>query len=312
MRKGAPFTLRRMGALGREPDRRRFKCFVRFIGKRLPAVWSNLCDSTLYCNLLRKILMNLQCLADIASKYSAPSQIARAITEEWCAREMYCPACKSDRLSQSRPNTPVIDFICPTCDQAFQLKSSKSWNAKKIVDAGYEAMIRAIRADRAPHLLVLHYSPDWAVANMLLVPRVFFTESVIEKRKPLGIDARRSGWIGCNILLHEIPNDGKIAVVSAGRSIPIAHVRAQFSRIRALSELAPGMRGWTVDVLRVVRRLENRQFSLADVYHFEPELQALHPLNRHIRAKIRQQLQILRDMGLLKFGAPGKYKMLDS
>lgn len=253
--------------------------------------------------------MNLQCLADVASRYSATPQIARAVTEEWCAREMYCPACESDRLSQSRANTPAIDFTCPICDQAFQLKSSRSWNTKKIVDAGYEAMVRAIRADRTPNLLLLNYSSDWAVANMLLVPRVFFTESIIEKRKPLGINARRSGWIGCNILLREIPNDGKIAVVSAGKPLPAVDVRFEFSRIRALSELPPGLRGWTVDVLRIVRRLGKTRFSLDDVYQFEPQLQALHPQNRHVRPKIRQQLQILRDLRLLSFDGQGKYSV---
>jgi type II restriction enzyme len=161
--------------------------------------------------------MDLRCLAQTAEAYSAGSQIARAVTEEWCAREMYCPACESERLLQSPTNTPAIDFSCPLCGQLFQLESSKTWNSRKVVDAAYDAMIRAIRADKTPSLLLLHYSPEWIVANMLLVPKMFFTESIVEKRKPLSLDARRSGWVGCNILLQEIPDDGKISVVSAGR-----------------------------------------------------------------------------------------------
>lgn len=251
--------------------------------------------------------MNLQCLAKIAEKYNSRSQIARAATEEWCAREMYCPACESNRLSQARANTPAIDFVCPVCNQPFQLKSSKVWDARKIVDAAYEAMIGAIRADKAPNLFVLNYSPDWSVANMLLVPRTFFTESIIEKRKPLSAQARRSGWVGCNILLSQIPHDGKIAVVSTGRAIASEHVRAEFSRIRGLSKLPPELRGWTVDILRVIRRLGKAHFSLADIYKFEAELRDLHPRNRNIRPKIRQQLQVLRDLGMLAFDSPGRY-----
>jgi type II restriction enzyme len=74
-------------------------------------------------------------------------------------------------------------------------------------------MIRAIREDRTPNLLVMQYSADWVVENLLVIPKFFFTESMIELRKPLGPTARRAGWIGCNILLSKIPEDGKIPVV---------------------------------------------------------------------------------------------------
>ena len=36
-------------------------------------------------------------------------------------------------------------------------------------------------------------------------------------------------------------------------------------------------------------------------YALEDNLSRLHPANRHVRDKIRQQLQILRDLGLLEF-----------
>ena len=41
------------------------------------------------------------------------------------------------------------------------------------------------------------------------------------------------------------------------------------------------------------------EFTTADAYIFEQELELLHPDNRNIKAKIRQQLQVLRDAGLL-------------
>ena len=40
-------------------------------------------------------------------------------------------------------------------------------------------------------------------------------------------------------------------------------------------------------------------FTTSDVYAFTRELEQLHPDNRHVRDKIRQQLQVLRDAGLL-------------
>jgi len=40
-------------------------------------------------------------------------------------------------------------------------------------------------------------------------------------------------------------------------------------------------------------------FSTSDVYAFERELAELHPDNEHVKEKIRQQLQELRDRNLL-------------
>jgi len=66
-------------------------------------------------------------------------------------------------------------------------------------------------------------------------------------------------------------------------------------------------RGWTLDVLKVVRSLRKAEFSLADVYSHTRELEVLHPKNMHVRDKIRQQLQRLRDMRLLEFAGGGRY-----
>ena len=168
-------------------------------------------------------------------------------------------------------------------------------------------MLRAIRADMAPNLLVLQYSSNWLVKNLLLIPRVFFSESVIEKRPPLGPTARRAGWVGCNILLGRIPEDGKIAIVSDGQVVPERHVRQEFSRIRGLAELPPEVRGWTLDVLNAIRELGKPEFSIQEIYQCESELAAIHPRNQNVRPKIRQQLQVLRDLGLILFTGRGMY-----
>ncbi len=209
----------------------------------------------------------------------------------------------------AKPNSPAVDFACAKCEQPFQLKSLRNWNPRKIVDAGYETMVRAIRADRTPNLLVLQYSSAWLVKNVLLIPRMFFSESVIEKRNPLGPHAQRAGWVGCNILLSEIPADGKIAMVSSGVPVAKEHVREEFSRVKRLAELPPSLRGWTLDVLRVIRRLRKSSFSLQELYGFESELKTLHPQNQNVRPKMRQQLQVLRDIGLINFVSPGNYTL---
>jgi type II restriction enzyme len=170
-------------------------------------------------------------------------------------------------------------------------------------------MLEAIRSDTAPNLLLLNYANSWCIQNLLLVPRFFFTESTIEKRKPLGPRARRAGWVGCNILLCRIPLEGRIRVVGDGTAHPAQEVRANFQRVQVLGKLSPQLRGWTLDVLNVVHRLNTSRFSLDDIYQCEEELHGLHPANRHVRPKIRQQLQLLRDFGFIKFLGSGKYEI---
>jgi type II restriction enzyme len=78
-----------------------------------------------------------------------------------------------------------------------------------------------------------------------------------------------------------------------------AAVRAQFRRVKPLKEISVAQRGWTLDVLNAIRRLGKTDFTTADAYAFERELAELHPDNEHVKEKIRQQLQELRDRNLL-------------
>jgi type II restriction enzyme len=45
-------------------------------------------------------------------------------------------------------------------------------------------------------------------------------------------------------------------------------------------------------------------------YSFADELQKKHPENNFVHAKIRQQLQYLRDKGFVQFVSPGKYRKI--
>lgn len=63
-------------------------------------------------------------------------------------------------------------------------------------------------------------------------------------------------------------------------------------------------------MLNVVQELKKMEFSLQDVYAHADALAKLHPANRHVRDKIRQQLQVLRDLGLVEFRAPGHYRLV--
>lgn len=243
-------------------------------------------------------------------RYKSASQRARIGTESWGAENFFCPACESPRLEPSPQGTAAIDYVCPSCDSPFQLKSQSKPFGSKIVDAAFSEMKRAIQEDRTPNLYVMHYDlAAWAVHSVILVPRFAFTLSAIERRKPLAATARRAGWVGCNIVLDKIPAHARIPIIQEGNVRPTQSVREAYQRLRPLEKLQVEKRGWTLDVLQVVQSLNKKEFSLQDVYAHAEALGRLHPANRHVREKIRQQLQVLRDMGLLDFLGGGSYRL---
>jgi type II restriction enzyme len=255
--------------------------------------------------------VDLKLPAELAAAYKNPAQRARVVTEAWAARNIFCANCDSANVKRCPPNTEAIDFTCPRCACPFQLKSQSRPFSSRIVDAAYDAMLRKIREAGTPNLLALHYDmPSWKVLDLLLIPGFAFSTSAIERRRPLSASARRHGWVGCNILLVNIPPDARIALITDGKLSSRRSVRHSYARLRALGEINPDARGWTLDVLNVLRALGKPEFTSTEVYAFAAELARLHPGNRHIEPKIRQQLQRLRDLGFVEFLGEGRYRIL--
>lgn len=68
-------------------------------------------------------------------------------------------------------------------------------------------------------------------------------------------------------------------------------------------------KSWLLDIMNCIEKLQRKDFSLNEVYKFEKLLNKKHPDNKHIKDKIRQQLQILRDKGYLEFTSRGNYRL---
>ena len=117
-----------------------------------------------------------------------------------------------------------------------------------------------------------------------------------------------AGGVACIIVLDKIPVHARIPVIQEGAVRPKQAVREDYQRLCPLETLKVEKRGWTLDVLQV-QSLKKLEFSLQDVYQFEKALSRLHPANRKIQPKIRQQLQVLRDMGLVEFLGGGEYRL---
>ena len=87
--------------------------------------------------------------------------------------------------------------------------------------------------------------------------------------------------------------------------IRILHILKTTVPLPAFSVLPAAM-----DILACLNRVAAQKFTLEDIYRYERELQAKHPQNHHIRPKIRQQLQFLRDLGYITFMCHGKYQII--
>lgn len=252
--------------------------------------------------------MRLSFDTSLSEKYNSSAQKIRVMSESWLGDNMYCPNCGNPRISHLTNNSPVADFQCDNCGEIYELKSKNGNLGKKIADGAYSTMIERITSDSNPDLFLLQYSESLSVTELLLIPRFFFVPDIIEKRKPLAATARRHGWIGCNILFGEIPQQGKISVIQNSRILDRQDVIQNYDRIKQLRTKSIDSRGWLLDVLSCINDIQKTEFSLSDVYGYVEVLQKKHINNNNVEAKIRQQLQFLRDKGFIEFLGKGQYR----
>lgn len=216
----------------------------------------------------------------------------------------YCLACESDRILPTRANTRARDFECESCGHPYELKSGLKPFGKKIVNGAFSSMIGRIEDESVSSFLLLRYS-SFNITDLVAIHRSLVTREIIQERKPLSPSAMRAGWVGCNILLSCIPPEGRIPLIRNGVALPKRRSRALFSAIESLGKKSASSRSWSRSLLTCLHRLPVTTFTLKDAYSFEDELSLLYPENNTVRPKIRQQLQVLRDAGLVVFEKRG-------
>ncbi|MFN3838112.1 MAG: DpnI domain-containing protein [Brevundimonas sp.] len=247
--------------------------------------------------------------AEEQAVFKGATQNVRALSEHWVAANMFCPACGAERLRTLPNNSPVGDFVCDTCAEEFELKAKKGALGKSIPDGSFRAMTARLAARNNPSLFAMSYDRDrTAVTDLIVVPRHFFTQDVIQARKPLSSTARRAGWQGCNILIGQVPLSGRIPLITQGIHVSKSDVLNRWRSTLFVKETSLKARGWLLAVMKVVEAIGKPEFTLAEVYAREAALAALYPGNSNVRPKIRQQLQVLRDQGWLAFNGRGTYR----
>ncbi len=253
--------------------------------------------------------MNLYFNTDLANDYQNLSQKIRVMTEQWFAENGYCPCCGEEPISVFANNNPVGDFYCSTCQEQFELKSK---NAKSvggsIADGAYKTMLERINSQENPNFFFLMYQKrDFSVQQLIVVPKHFFTPQIIIPRKQ-GIP-NRPDYIMCSINMAQLPESGKIKLIDNMQLTPKHQVINQWKQFSYLAEQKNIVqRGWTLDILKLLDKIPDDNFTLRQAYAFESELALKYPNNNHIKDKIRQQLQYLRDKNIIEFVGRGRYK----
>ncbi len=254
--------------------------------------------------------MELKLPVETAKSYTSSRQQIRVMTEHWVNHIIFCPGC-GNNLTHFDNNQPVADFYCLNCAEEYELKSKNGKLGKKIVDGAYATMVERLQANNNPNFFFLTYDKStFTIRDFLAIPKYFFVETMIEKRSPLSHAARRAGWIGCNIVIESIPAFGKIFYIQNGLAQNKDEILEKWYRTTFVKNTHDiESKGWLFDILVCIDKLKKKDFALDEIYKFEPILKAKHPQNNNIQAKIRQQLQFLRDKNVIEFVSPGKYRV---
>jgi hypothetical protein len=120
-----------------------------------------------------------------------------------------------------------------------------------------------------------------------------------------------------NITIEKI-NQAKEIISKVPSSKPIELPDIELKKEVELTDIYTGgidsikssLIGWKLEVFNCLLDIPKDYFTLRELDKFIPHLRELFPRNYNIEAKIRQQLQNLRDIGLVQFLGKGKYQKL--
>ena len=172
--------------------------------------------------------------------------------------------CDCLRLIRFANNSRAADLYCTDCSEQYELKSAQRPFGRMVGDGAYSAMIQRVSEATGPNLLLLRYdASSLMVGDLFVVPRHFLAPGMIRARKPLSQQARRAGWVGCNIVLGDVPQAGRIYLVRAGTVIAPHDVRVAWRRTLFLREaMRADARGWLLSVIGCIEATGARSFTL--------------------------------------------------
>jgi type II restriction enzyme len=111
-------------------------------------------------------------------------------------------------------------------------------------------------------------------------------------------------------LLSWIPESWKIFYIKNWEYRNKPDILEDWNRTLFLKDKKGKAKWWLLDIMKCIEMLKKREFNLQELYKFENYLSWKYPNNKHIKDKIRQQLQFLRDKWYLEFVSSWNYRIL--
>ena len=198
-------------------------------------------------------------------------------------------------------NKPVADLFCPNCHEQYELKSKNQKTiGNSVPDGAYHTMLERIQSDTNPNFFFLAYKKaDYSIQQLVLVPKHFITPDMIIPRNK-GIK-NRPHHIMCSINLVPLPESGKIFLIDNSRIIEPEIVLKKWQSNLFLRNQNAERKGWLLAIMKCIDQLPRRIHIVTNRMNLKTKLSIQFPQNNHIKDKIRQQLQILRDQNMIEF-----------
>ena len=115
-------------------------------------------------------------------------------------------------------------------------------------------------------------------------------------------------FVDSYIDISKVADVGKVFLIKNAQTINQDFVKETFNKTLFLRTKNKDAKGWILDVMNCVDLIKKETFTLDEIYKFEQKLKIKYPNNNFIKDKIRQQLQLLRDKGIIEFVGRGNYK----
>lgn len=146
----------------------------------------------------------------------------------------------------------------------------------------------------------------------VLIDEQILVKTIVKDFEELFAD-ESSGEINLEIIstaktiISHLPKEKRISLPKIEDITETAEIDIYTGGIESIRK---SLEGWRLETFDCLTRIKENQFSLREVYLFEKEIRSKFPENKHIKAKLRQQLQELRDIGIVEFLGHGSYRKL--
>ena len=140
--------------------------------------------------------------------WNSTSRIVGRAGEIYCCRNIKCMCCGSLDWLECVTNEKSQDQICKNCDKKYQIKCKnitqgayrkvKETRTFKTIGAEYTTTVNSID-NHIDYIIVLYEKETNDILDIIHIKSADITCDNIIARKPLGPNARRAGWQGCNL-----------------------------------------------------------------------------------------------------------------